>query len=178
MRKIVAGLHVSADGVVEAPETFTGPYFSPEIGQVIGSLVAAGDTMLLGRVTYQTFAAAFAGQSGGIADALNAIPKVVVSSTLESADWENSTLLKENVAEAITELKKQDGKNINVSGSIDLVRWLLAEGLLDELDLLVFPVVLGRGKRVFAESDKQYTLDLVSSEAFPNGVLHTVYHPA
>ena len=86
MRKIVAGLMMSVDGVVEAPETWTGPYFSPEIGQAVGSLMANGDTMLMGRVTYQTFAASFAGNtSDPMAAQMNAIPKVVVSATLDQA---------------------------------------------------------------------------------------------
>src|ERR1043165_4300381 len=106
MRKIVAGLFVSVDGVVEAPETWTGPYFSPEIGQRIGSLMAAGDTLLLGRVTYQTFAASFAGNtSDPMAAQLSAIPKVVVSTTLDGAGWENSTVIRGDVAGEISWLK-------------------------------------------------------------------------
>ncbi len=104
MRKIVAGLFVSVDGVVEAPETWTGPYFSPEVGQVIGSLMAAGDTMLLGRVTYQTFAG---NTSDPMAAQMNATPKVVVSTTLDMAEWENSTLIRGDAATEITRLKEQ-----------------------------------------------------------------------
>jgi dihydrofolate reductase len=149
MRKIVAGLMVSVDGVVEAPETWTGPYFSPELGQVVGSVMADGDTMLLGRVTYQTFAASFAGNtSDPMAAQMNAVPKVVVSSTLDKAEWENSTLIQRDVAQEITRLKEQPGQNINISGSAALVAWLLGQGLLDELNLLLFPVVVGHGKQL------------------------------
>lgn len=178
MRKIVAGLMVSVDGVVEAPETWTGPYFSPELGQHVGSLMAAGDTMLLGRVTYQTFAASFAGQSGGMADQMNAFPKVVVSTTLERAEWENSTLIRGDAAAGITALKQQPGKNINVSGSATLVAWLLRQGLLDELDLLVFPVLAGQGKRLFGGDGGRVELALAGCEAFPAGVAHLSYRPA
>jgi dihydrofolate reductase len=179
MRKIVAGLMVSVDGVVEAPETWTGPYFSPEIGQVVGSIMADGDTMLLGRVTYQTFAASFAGNtSDPMAAQMNAVPKVVVSATLDKAEWENSTLIRRDVAEEITRLKEQPGKNINVSGSATLVDWLLSQGLLDELNLLLFPVVVGHGKHLFGSEDHTTGLTLARSEAFSTGVVQLIYHNA
>jgi len=179
MRKIVAGLFVSVDGVVEAPETWTGPYFSPEVGQHIESMMAAGDTLLLGRGTYQTFAASFAGNtSDPMAAQMNAIPKVVVSTTLDRAEWENSTLVRGGVAAEITRLKQQPGTNINISGSATLVAWLLRQGLLDELDLLVFPVVIGQGKRLFDGEPGQAGLALAACEAFPAGVAHLAYRPA
>ena len=153
MRKIVAGLMMSVDGVVEAPETWTGPYFSPEIGQAAGSLMADGDTMLMGRVTYQTFAASFAGNtSDPMAAQMNAIPKVVVSATLDQADWEN--------------------------GSATLVAWLLSQGLLDELNLLLFPIVVGHGKRLFGDEGPATTLTLAHCESFSTGVAQLIYHPA
>jgi dihydrofolate reductase len=179
MRKIVAGLFLSVDGVVEAPETWTGPYFSPEIGQVIGSLMAAGDTMLLGRVTYQTFAASFAGNtSDPMAAQMNATPKVVVSSSLDEAGWENSTLVRADVAAEMTRLKQQPGKNINISGSPTLVTWLLREGLLDELGLLLFPVVVGHGKRLFPGEGAPAGLRLAGSQAFSTGVVQLTYQPS
>jgi dihydrofolate reductase len=179
MRKIVAGLFVSVDGVVEAPQAWTGPYYSPEIGQAIGSLMASGDTLLLGRVTYQTFAASFAGNtSDPMAAQMNATPKVVVSTTLAHAGWENSTVIRSDIAAEITWLKHLPGRNINVSGSATLVDWMLRQGLLDELDLLVFPVVVGKGKRLFAGDGGTAGLRLASSEAFSTGVLHLTYHPA
>ena len=179
MRKIVASLFVSLDGVVEAPETWTGPYFCPEIGQHIGTSFAASDTLLLGRVTYQTFAASFAGDTGGdpMAAQMTATPKVVVSSTLQAAEWENSTLIRGDVATEITRLKQQPGKNIAISGSATLASWLLREGLLDELDLLLFPVGIGHGKRLFS-GEGQVGLTLTGSETFSSGVVHLTYHPA
>ena len=179
MRKIVAGLMVSVDGVVEAPEAWTGPYFSPDLGQLVGSLMAAGDTMLLGRATYQTFAASFAGNAGDpMAAQMSATPKVVVSTTLDQAGWENTTLIGGDVAAAIARLKEQPGKNINVSGSPTLVTWLLRQGLLDELNLLLFPVVVGHGKRLFAADGDAAGLTLAHSQALGTGVVQLVYHAA
>ena len=178
MRKIVAGLFMSLDGVVEAPEKWTGPYFNDEIGQEIGSVLADGDTMLMGRKTYQTFAASFAGQSGGMADQMNYAPKLVVSTTLDTAEWQNSTLIKGNVADELGRLKQQPGKNINISGSITLIRWLLRDGLLDELRLQLFPVVVGSGMRLFADSGQQLSLKLADSRTFSTGVVNLVYTPA
>jgi len=178
MRQIAAGLFVSLDGVVEAPEKWTGPYFNDQVGQAVGALMAQNDALLLGRVTYEGFAAAFGGQSGGMADQMNHTPKYVVSSTLASADWQNSTLISGDVAGQISDLKQQPGKNIGMSGSSVLVGWLLRHGLLDRLDLLVFPVVLGSGKRLFSEPDGHVPLALTGSEAFSTGVVHLTYTPA
>jgi dihydrofolate reductase len=178
MRKIAAGLFISLDGVVESPEKWTGPYFNDQVGQAVGTLMAPNDAMLLGRVTYEGFAAAFGGQSGGMADRMNNTPKYVVSGTLASADWENSTLISQNVAEEIRALKLRPGMNIGMSGSSTLVGWLLREGLLDKLDLLVFPVVIGTGKRLFSEPGNQIPLALTGSQAFSTGVLHLSYEPA
>jgi dihydrofolate reductase len=177
VRKIVAGLQVTLDGVIEAPERWNGPYFSAELGQVIGTLIAAGDTLLLGRVTYQTFAMAFGGQSGGMADQMNNIRKVVVSTTLDRADWQNSTMIRDNVAEQVAKLKEQPGKNINVSGSATLLSWLLRHGLVDELHLLVMPVVVGQGKRLFTDNGDPVALKLATSESLSNGVLSLIYQP-
>jgi dihydrofolate reductase len=178
MRKIVAGLFVSANGVVEAPDTWTGPYFTPEIGQLIESMMDDGDTLLLGRVTYQGFADAFGGQAGGMADRMNGFPKVVVSTTLDRAKWQNSTLISGNVAEEISQLKQRPGRNITMSGSGTLVSWLLREGLLDQLDLLQFPVVVGRGKRLFEGEGGQAGLTLAGSQTFSSGVVHLTYQRA
>jgi dihydrofolate reductase len=178
MRKIVAGLFISVDGVVEAPETWTGPYFTPEIGQEIGTVMAQGDTMLLGRKTYETFAASFKGQSGGMADTMNSTPKLVASRTLDSVDWDNSTLITGDVGEELKRLKAQDGKNINVSGSATLIRSLLQDGLLEELRLQLFPVVVGSGARLFEDFGAQLGLELAESQTFSSGVVNLVYHPA
>jgi dihydrofolate reductase len=178
MRKINAGLFISLDGVVEAPDKWTGPYYNEQVGQAVGGLMAQNDAMLLGRVTYEAFAAAFGGQSGGIADQMNGMPKFVVSSTLTSADWQNSTLISGDVAGQISDLKQRPGGDIGMSGSSALVTWLLRHGLVDQLDLLVFPVVLGSGKRLFDGPDGQLPFTLTGSEAFSTGVVHLSYAPA
>ena len=178
MRTINAGLFVSLDGVVESPERWTGPYFNDQVGQAVGGLMAPNDALLLGRATYEGFAAAFGGQSGGMADQMNNTPKFVVSSTLTTAGWQNSTLINGDVAERITELKQQPGRGIGMSGSSTLVGWLLRQGLLDQLDLLVFPVVVGEGKRLFGEPGRQVPLMLTGTESFATGVVHLSYVPA
>lgn len=176
-RKIVAGLFVSLDGVTETPDKWTGPYFIPEVGMAIGQLIGAGDTMLLGRVTYETFAEAFTGAKADdpVATGMTNTPKYVVSTTLDKVEWANSQLITDNFVEEISKLKEQDGANINISGSITLVRWLLFQGLLDELDLMVFPLVVGSGQKLFNEGDPEVPMKLDRSEIFPNGVLHLTY---
>lgn len=180
MRKTVAGLFVSVDGVVEAPEKWTGPYFGPRVGGVVGSLIAGGDTLLLGRLTYETFAASFAGDTSGdpMAAQMNAFEKVVVSTTLEKAQWQNTTLVSGDVEAAVTELKQREGRNVNLSGSATLVAWLLRHGLLDELHLLVFPVVVGEGRRLFEGGGSPVPLTLAAHEELDSGVLHLEYRSA
>jgi dihydrofolate reductase len=179
MRKIVAGLFVSVDGVIEAPETWTGAYFTPEIGEIVGSLIADGDTLLLGRRTYETFAQSFADDTSGnpMAAQMNAVRKVVVSTSLDRADWQNTTLIRGDVVEAVRALKDEDGANINMSGSATLAVSLLRGGLLDQLDLLVFPVAVGRGRRLFHDDGDSIELALLSSDSLDNGVMHVVYGP-
>ena len=179
MRKIVAGLFITLDGVVEIPEEWMGPYFTPELGQAIGSMMAAQDAMLLGRITYELFAAHWPNQAGDMADTMNGTPKYVVSGTLESADWQNSTLIP--AASAFVEiaaLKQQPGQNIGMTGSGTLVRSLLREGLLDELHLFVFPLVAGSGKRLFTGSGDKLALKLLDFETFKSGVVHSTYAKA
>lgn len=178
VRKIAAGLFVSLDGVVETPDRWTMPYYNEELDQEVGTQMAAADTLLVGRITYQEFAAAFAGQTGENADHMNSVQKVVVSTTLDKAEWQNSTLIKSNIAEAIATLKRQPGKNIGMSGSATLVRWLLRQGLLDELHLIVIPVLVGHGNRLFEDEGEPVALRLVDSKALSNGVLHLAYVPA
>ena len=187
MRKISVGLFMSLDGVVEGPGPadnferagWTMPYFSDEIGQTVGESFAKSDAMLLGRVTYQGFEAAFGAQTGGMADMMNNTHKYVVSNTLPKATWNNSELIKGNgdsLAAEITKLKQQPGKDIGMSGSITLVQFLLAHGLLDELSLLLHPVVVGTGKRLFKDGFDT-TMQLAKSQSFKTGVVQLVYLP-
>lgn len=181
MRKIVAGLFISLDGVYEAPDQWHFPYFDDAMGRAVQTQMDAADTMLLGRVTYQEFASYWPHQSpaeNDIADHMNGTPKLVVSTSLEQVDWQNSTLITGNVVEELTRRKQQPGKNINITGSGTLVRSLLRDGLLDELRLLVHPIVVGRGKRLFPQGVEQQPLKLAESTIFPTGVAYLTYQPA
>jgi dihydrofolate reductase len=180
MRKIVAGLFVSLDGVVESPEQWQFPYFNDEMGQALGAQMAASDTLLLGRRTYQEFAAFWPGRGSDdpIGAYMNNTPKLVVSTTLDTVEWHNSTLLGGDVIEELGKLKQQPGSNINVTGSITLVRSLLRDGLLDELGLLVCPIVVGGGKHLFDDWSQQLPLNLQDSKTFSTGVLSLTYAPA
>ena len=182
MRKVVAAEFVSLDGVFEAPDQWHFPYFNDEMEQAIGEGFAASDAMLMGRVNYEEWAAYWPEQDpeeNPIADTMNTRQKYVVSTTLgEPLQWSNSTLIKENVAQEIEKLKKGPGKDIVISGSGTLVRSLLGYGLLDELKLMVHPIVVGSGKRLFEEEAETKPLELVDSKTFSTGVLYLTYRPA
>lgn len=182
MRKIVAGLFLSLDGVYESPDKWHFTYFSDEMGAAIGEQMAEADAMLLGRVTYQEWADYWPNHTGEdveFADYLNNTQKYVVSNTLETAGWQNSTLVKGDLVEEITRLKQQPGKNIAMSGSGTLVRSLVHHGLLDELRLLVHPIVVGGGmKRLFPADDEQIPLKLLESSTLSSGVVYLTYGPA
>jgi dihydrofolate reductase len=180
MRKIVAGLFISLDGVVEAPETWHFPYFNDEMGEVVGAQRGSADTMLLGRKTYEGFAEFFPNQSAddAFAGQMNAMPKLVASTTLKTVEWQNSSLIEGNVAEELTKLKAQPGKNFWITGSVVLVRSLLRAGVLDELVLLVHPIVIGKGQKLFEDMDEQLPLTLAESKTFSTGVLCLTYVPA
>ena len=182
MRRVIASEFVSLDGVVEALEKWLGAYFDEEMGQEITAAMGRADAMLLGRVTYEEWAAFFpspASEGVPSRDYMNEVRKYVVSSTLEEPlEWSNSTLIKDNVAEEITRLKRQPGKDISVSGSGILVRSLLEGGLLDELRLMVHPIVVGSGKRLFEEGSDSKALELVDSKTFGTGVVYLTYRSA
>ena len=182
MRKVVASELVSLDGVMESPEEWAFSYSNDEMEEANASGMAASDAMLLGRMTYQEFASYWPYQNSAeqpFTDYLNNIPKFVVSTTLEEPlEWQNSTLIKGNVAEEIARLKRQPGKDIGIVGSGALVRSLLRDDLLDELRLMVHPVVMGSGKRLFEEGGDQKALELVDSKTFSTGVLYLTYRPA
>jgi dihydrofolate reductase len=181
MRKIVAAYFISLDGVVESPDKWHFPYFNEEMGEAIGSAMADADAMLLGRVNYEEWAAYWPTHTGDdqeFAEYINNVPKYVVSTTLTKADWSNSTLISEDVAAEITKLKQQPGKNISMSGSGTLAAWLLQNDLVDELRLLVHPIVVGSGKRLFPDGTPQKPLELVGSKTFSTGVLDLTYRPA
>lgn len=176
MRKIVVTEFVSLDGVMEEP-AWTFPYWNDEIAEFKGEESSASDALLLGRVTYQGFAAAWPQSEDEGADYFNNVRKYVVSNTLEEPlEWSNSTLIKGNVAERITELKGQDGKDITVHGSATLVQTLMQHDLVDRYRLLVYPLVLGKGRSLFGQ-DIPATLKLLESWSFGSGVVALVYEP-
>ncbi len=180
MRKIVAGLFISLDGVIEAPEQWHFPYFNDEMAEAVSTQMAAADTMLFGRRTYEEFAAYWAdkGSDVELADHINQSPKLVASTTLQSVDWQNSTLIQGDVATELRRIKQGPGKDIGITGSATLVRSLLRDGLIDELRLLVHPIVVGAGKRLFEDDDARVPLKLVESRTFSTGVLYLTYAPA
>jgi dihydrofolate reductase len=182
MRKVVAAEFLSLDGVMESPDKWHFPYFNDEMGQAVGEGFATSDAMLMGRVLYEEWAAYWPQQDPEenlVAAQMNGVQKYVVSTTLEEPlEWSNSTLIKENVAEEIEKLKNQPGKDIVISGSGALVRSLLADGVIDELKLMIHPIVVGGGKRLFEEGEDQTALELVDSEIFSTGVVYLTYGPA
>src|SRR5829696_8118872 len=181
MRKVIASELVSLDGVMEKPEEWAFSYSNDEMEETNAAGMADSDAMLLGRVTYEGLAAFWPNQPGGtpMVDHINSVRKYVVSGTLqEPLEWQNSTLIKGDIAEEIAKLKRQPGKDITIIGSGALVRSLLRDGLLDELGLMVHPIVLGSGKRLFEDGSDRKPLELVDSRTFGTGVLYLTYQPA
>jgi dihydrofolate reductase len=181
MRRVVASEFVSLDGVMESPEKWHFPYFDEEMGQEIGAAMGQTDAMLMGRVNYEEWADFWPQQDqeeNPAAVHMNGVRKYVVSTTLkEPLGWNNSTLIGGNVAEEIDKLKRQPGKDIAISGSGTLVRSLLQKNLLDELRLMVHPVVVGSGRRLFEEGGDRKELELVDSKTFSTGVVYLTYRP-
>jgi dihydrofolate reductase len=185
--RIVVTEFISLDGVIEAPgggESFRHGGWSFEISrgdegdqfkldETLGS-----DALLLGRKTYEGFAAAWPGRDGEFADKFNTMPKYVVTSTLEEPEWNNTTPLRGDLAEEVAKLKEQHERDIVVHGSARLVQALVEGDLVDELRLMVFPLVLGSGKRLFGETSDKKPLRLVDSKIVGDGVAILTYAPA
>jgi len=186
MSRLVVSEFVTVDGVMEDPggsEHFErgGWAFQfergPEGDKFKMDELMAADTLLLGRVTYEGFAEAWPSRTGEFADKMNGMPKVVVSTTLKGAGWNNSRLVKTNVVQEISRLRSAPGADILVAGSCQLVHTLMKNDLVDEYRLMVFPVILGSGKRLFKEGNERAALRLVESRSVGSGVLIHVYHP-
>jgi len=182
--KIVMSEFVSLDGVVEDPAGSEGTPFGGWVGVVGGSKesdriklaeVEGADALLLGRRTYAAFAARWPSRSGVMADRMNAMPKYVVSATVDSPDWQNSTVLTGDVVKAAAALRDEVAGDIVVYGSFRLTRTLLAHDLVDELRLMVYPVVLGAGARLFGETRK--TVRLTHTQTVDDGITYLVYEP-
>jgi dihydrofolate reductase len=184
-KKLIATLFISLDGVVEEPGDWHFPYFNDEMGAAVDAGLRGADTLLLGRKTYDDHAGAWpereeAGdEDAEFAKVLGDMRKIVVSRQRLELTWRNSEQLEGDLVEAVTALKEAPGDgNIALSGSVSVVRQLLAAGLLDELHLLVHPIAVRRGMRLFDEGESPIPLRLLSSEAFGTGVLNLVYGPA
>lgn len=177
MGKITAGLFISLDGVVEAPDQWHFPYFNDEMGEVVGGQIASTETMLLGRKTYEGFAEFWPQQGDDVPGAaqMNAMPKLVASTTLEAVEWQNSALIEGDVPEVLAQMKEQPGGNLGITGSITLIRSLLRAGVLDELTLLVHPIVIGSGMRLFDDIGEQIPLALTDSRTLSTGVVVLTY---
>ena len=178
MGKIAVHEFITLDGVVEDPSWTMDYPFDPKMGEAIGSIMGSSKALLLGRRTFEMFAPAWSGRTAEDdpgAPFMNESPKYVVSATLQSAEWNNSTILGPYRADAIRDLKERVDGDIYVSGSGTLVRAMLADGLVDELHLFVFPVTLGAGQRLFADGGNTAKFTLVQADAYDSGVVHLAY---
>jgi dihydrofolate reductase len=179
MGRILVHEFMTLDGVIEAPSwTFDYP-FDPKMGEAIGAVMGSTKAILLGRRTYEEFAPAWSSRTADDdpgAPFMNESPKYVVSGTLENADWNNSTILGPYDRDAIRSLKDQIDGDIYVSGSGTLVRAMLADRLVDELHLFVFPLVLGAGERLFGDGSS-IKMTLAGTDAYDSGVVHMAYRP-
>lgn len=186
MRKLVVTEFLSLDGVFQAPgpdgtgfkyEGWTFPYSNEEFMQFKTQELEESEMQLLGRVTYEGFAASWPQRSGDpFSDKFNAMPKYVVSKTLKKAEWHNSHIIKENVVAEIKKLKKENGGDITVHGSGQLARFLLDNNLVDQINILLYPVVLGTGKKLFEDAHMQ-KLELAEAIPYSTGVVQLIYHP-
>ncbi|MBH8568012.1 dihydrofolate reductase [Microvirga sp. STS02] len=175
MSKVIAAEYLTLDGVMENP-AWTAPYFNDELGEFQGELMASCDALLLGRLTYEAFAGAWPHMPDAPGAArMNSLPKYVASRTLQTAEW-NAQIIEGNVGAAVARLKREPGQNLLIYGSAQLVEYLRQHSLIDEYRLMVFPVVLGSGKRLFAEAPTNFKLK--SSHTTSTGVLVLTYQPA
>jgi dihydrofolate reductase len=191
--QLTSTMFLSVDGVYQGPggpteDTSGGfnrggwlvPHFDAETGQFMNSVFENVDAFLLGRRTYDIFAASWPNATDPndpVAKALNTLPKYVASTTLKDPEWANTTVLEGDLAAAVRELKDRDGRELQVHGSGQLVRFLLENDLLDHLNLLTFPVIVGAGRRLFPESGIATGLSLDESRTTPSGVTISVYRP-
>jgi dihydrofolate reductase len=184
MAKVISTLFISADGVAEIDPDWHFPYFDENMGRAVGEDYETSNVLLLGRVTYDSFAGAWpdreaaGGDDASFAKQLGDVRKVVVSRQPLEFSWRNSELIEGGLVDAVSALREDpDIDGILIPGSISVVQQLLAAGLVDELRLLVHPVAARKGRRLFDEGDAPYHLRMVSSEVFPTGVIRVIYSP-
>ena len=180
MRKVIVSEFVTLDGVMEGPDKWQLQFWNEEAAKFKFDELFASDALLLGRVTYQEFAAAWPSMTDeeGFADRMNSLPKFVVSTTLEEVEWNNARLIKGNIAEEVSKLKQQPGQDILIAGSADLVNTLMQHDLIDEYRIMLHPVVVGSGKRLFRDGSDTKVLRLVETKTFSSGVVVLSYQPA
>jgi dihydrofolate reductase len=180
VRKIKSNFFIALDGVVESPDKWHFPYFDDEMGAAVGAGFATTDAMLMGRVLYDEWAQYWPEHADdSFGEVMNSMKKYVVSNSLQAADWQNTEIVSGDVAPKLSDIKGQEGGDISMSGSATTVRWLLREGLLDELNLLVHPIVVGEGlARLFPPEEPSVPLELLSAQTFNSGVLNLSYAPA
>jgi dihydrofolate reductase len=178
--KLQVSEFMTLDGVVEDPHLWSFDFWNDEAAAYKDAELKASDALLLGRVTYEGFAAAWPGRTDdtGFADKFNSMPKHVATRTLDNLEWTNSHLIEGNVAEGVARLKEQPGQNLIIHGSPTLVRYLADHDLIDEYRLLIYPVVLGMGKQLFSGLPNKKVLKLVESQTFATGVTAQTYEPA
>ena len=179
MANLIMHEYVTLDGVAESPEKWQFAYYGQDVAAFNVAQILTADCLLLGRKTYEIFAAFWPLKKNnefGIADKFNSVPKFVVSSTLRDTTWANTTVFRDP-AQDISRLKQQPGSHIAVPGSVTLARWLLARDFIDELRMLVHPVVLGSGKRLFGHDDRATPMNLLESRTFSSGVVFLAYAP-
>lgn len=178
MRRLVVNQFLTLDGVMEAPEKWNSQYLKDEeLTNDILTDFSKCDSFLFGRTTYQFLASRWPARTGEMADKFNTLPKQVVSTTLQKAEWSNSAIINGNAREEIKKIKKQPGKNILVLGSYELVRTLMRDDLIDEYKLYVYPLILGTGKHLFEQGTVGQTLKLINTRTFSSGVIASVYQP-
>ncbi|MEP6816700.1 MAG: dihydrofolate reductase family protein [Marmoricola sp.] len=180
MGRIVSNFFISLDGVVERPDQWHFPYFNDEMGAIIGAGMARYKAVLMGRKLYDEWSTYWPEQQGDnneFAQFINLSPKYVLSTSLTEPTWQNTTLISQDAAAGVQSVKDATDGDIMMSGSATTVRWLMANGLLDELALLLHPIAVGSGQRLF-EDTPTYPLELTHSSTLDNGVLHLRYAPA
>jgi dihydrofolate reductase len=177
MGKIVSNFFMSLDGVVESPDKWHMPYFNDEMGAAIGKGMETNRAFLMGRVLYEEWAGFWPQSDDEFAGFINNHPKYVVSSSLRDATWANTTVVSGDVGQRLREIKDDTDGDLVISGSATLVRSLLDDGLLDELRVLVHPIVVGHGARLF-DGETTHSLELIADERFSTGVLNLTYAPA
>jgi dihydrofolate reductase len=179
--KLITNQQMSVDGVVQNNGRWARPQFDSEAGEFVNDFYQRAEAFLFGRATYDLFAGYWGVRTdmdNPIVNALNTKPKYVASNTLANPQWANTTVLSGDLAQGIHKLKATPGGELQVHGSGTLTQWLLANDLIDELNLLIIPIVVGHGKRLFPESGPDLALDLVESRSFPKGITLQVYRPA